>query len=166
MPRHATPSSIMAATWAALAGALALFAVACAPEQPGRGERLARISMVLGGIGLALEVLFSLANEAPTPGDDVRCVLAIAGGAILPAVLLTVGLKLSGAPVRRAHALAVGVAGALSASAAVWVHCPGTAVGHVLGAHVALPIGLVLAVGLLVAAIGRPRPLSTTVTGQ
>ncbi len=141
----------VAAALAIAASAAAFIAVARAPRHPRWSDRAAIIALAGGAVALAAEIGLS-ATAPPVAGNDVMCIRAIITGSVLPVACLALYLRLARAPARMFHVAAIAGAAFLASAAAVWAHCPGTALSHVLVAHTGVP----LAVAVVIALAMRP----------
>ncbi len=135
------------ASWlAGAAGAVALSSILVCPSKPGRGERLARLSLLLGGLALGLQAYGGLAEGGPglvgsLPGA-LRCGGVFLVGGAVPLLALGWMLRRSGLPVRRTHAAALAVAAFALSGLGVWRHCAPPNGWHVALAHLALPLAV------------------------
>jgi len=148
---NASALHVVASLVAALAGLLAIVAVAVAPQSPGRGERLAQLAIVVGVVAVVVEV--ALALSLPASGDvGVVCFAFTLIGAVLPIAVVAGALRSSGLPLRPSHAVAAATAGFALAAGTVWLHCPSEALVHLLVGHATLPALVVVGLGLAFAA--------------
>jgi hypothetical protein len=126
-----------------LATVCALAGLAVAPARPGRGERLAQLSVVVAVVGFALE----LARTVPGGMAGAGTCFTMTGSVGLVAVVAAgLGVSASGLPLRLWHGVGLGIVGILGACTAVWHHCESDALGHVMLAHVVGPLALVVVV--------------------
>jgi hypothetical protein len=139
-----------------IAGAVSLWAVALAPREPGRAERVALAALAVAAGACALEVWTSM-GAAPVAGDDVVCARAAVLGGLLPAALAALHVRLARTPARPHHVAVVAAAGLIASMGAVWAECPGTAFGHIATAHLAVPVTAVLLLALAARPLLRGR---------
>lgn len=145
---------IGACALAGAAGAVALASILVCPSKPGRGERLAQLSLLFGGLALALQAYGGLAEGGPglvrSLAGVMRCGGVFLVGGVVPLLALAWMLKRSGLPVRRMHAAALALAAFAMSGLGVWRHCAPPSTWHVALAHLALPVAIT---GLAAAAL-------------
>lgn len=140
---------------AAVAAVLALVGVAIAPRRPGLGERFAQLAVPVAVAAFAAELWRMVPGGV---AGAAACVTTTTTVAVLAGIGAVVGVWSSGLPLRAWHKAGVAVVAVVGACAAVWHHCRSDELGHVLIAHIAGPVLLMLVVFVVV---GR-RGASTT----
>lgn len=144
----------LACALAGAAAAVALASILVCPSKPGRGERLARISLVVGVLALVVQALGGLSGDGPglvrsLPGA-LRCGGVFLVGGAVPLLALGWMLRRSGLPVRKTHAAALAVAAFALSGLGVWRHCAPPNGWHVAVAHLALPAAVTALAGAVV----------------
>jgi uncharacterized membrane protein YdcZ (DUF606 family) len=134
----ADATRLVASLFAALAGVLALVAIAMATTRPALGERLSLAALVAGAGALVVEGTLALSMPGDAELGFVCFAMTLIGG-LLPIVVVVATLRVSGLPVRRLHALSATMTGLALAGAAVWLHCPAEKMFHLVVGHMALP---------------------------
>lgn len=124
----------------AVATGFAFAAAALAATKPSKAERLAQASFVIGLIAVMSEAARTWGGPLLEPQGAERCMTAGVVGAVLPVSLLALQLYRSRAPVRLWHAVAASLGGAFGSAVGVWHHCSASHSGHVLWAHLAVPV--------------------------
>lgn len=139
----------LACALAGTAAAVAFASIFISPTKPGRGERLAQLSLGLGALALGVQAVGGLGSAGPgfvrsLPGM-LRCGSYFLAGGALPLLLLGWMLFRSGLPVRKTHAAALAVAAFAISGLGVWRHCAPPNGLHVAVVHLALPAGVTAA---------------------
>lgn len=139
---------------AGAAGAVALVSILVSPSKPGRGERLAQLSLALGILALGVQAFGGLIASGPgfvhsLPGA-LRCGSVFLIGGAVPLLALGFMLRRSGLPVRKTHAAALAVAAFALSGLGVWRHCAPPDGWHVAVAHLALPLAATSAAAFVV----------------
>lgn len=159
-PATLTPLLLAACVAAALAAALAFGGVVVAPSRPGFGERLSWAGIGVALVALGLEGVggFRLGDAGFAPLSALRCSVVFTVGSGAPLALLLFGLRRSGLPVRRLHALGLCAAALAVGGLGVWRHCAPADHLHTAVVHLALPALLLpLLFGLVTRLSRRPR---------
>jgi hypothetical protein len=160
-PIHAGDlSRMLAGLFAGLSGVTCLIAAAWAPTRPGRGEQIATVGLLLGGVAIVVEgvVASAMPGEAFELGGT--CAATMVAIATAPIVALFFGIKRAGLPVRRRHAAGMAVAALAMSGATVWMHCPADNAVHLFAGHMGIP--LVIAIGLSVGLFHLFAPRQTS----
>lgn len=144
----------LACALAGTAAVVALASILVCPSKPGRGERLAQVSLVVGVLALGVQAFGGLVDGGPglvrsLPGV-LRCGGVFLVGGAIPLVALGWMLRRSGLPVRKTHAAALAVAAFALSGLGVWRHCAPPNGWHVAVAHLALPVAVTALAALVV----------------
>lgn len=155
----------LACALAGVAAAVALASILVCPSKPGRGERLAQLSLAVGVLALVVQGVGGLTGDGPglvgSLAGAARCGGVFVVGGAVPLLALGWMLRRSGLPVRKTHAAALAVAAFALSGLGVWRHCAPPNGWHVAVAHLALPAAvtaLAAAVVFWVLARRRARP--------
>jgi hypothetical protein len=136
---------------AAVAGLVALLAVALAPERPALSERVAQGAALLSVGAFGVELLHM--HEGGASGA-AACAAIVVVVALVAAGALAAALFASRLPLRPWHRVGLATAAALGASSGVWHHCASHEMWHVLLAHAAVPV---VVMGAVAAGLGLRR---------
>jgi len=141
-PAALNPLALASVVAAGLAAACAFVAVLLAPSSPGRGERVALVSLVAGGLALGLQMASGLGGASTwsdaLPGS-FKCSGMLLAGTAVPLLLLVAWMRRSGLPVRALHAAGVAVAAFALGGLGTFRHCAPLETWHTLFAHLVAP---------------------------
>ena len=141
-PASLSPLALASVLAAGVAAACAFVAVLLSPGQPGKGERIALLSLAAGVVALGLQTASGLGGSASwsdaLPGS-VKCSGMLFAGTSIPLLILVAWMRRSGMPVRALHAAGVAVAAFALGGLGIFRFCAPVETWHTLFAHLFAP---------------------------